>query len=649
MDTSITIAVIVAVLFAFTLPALLRRWDVAPAEPEDRHAVPATAVPVQVPAVRRPASARNCEGPATRVGVFDAHSVTPRLPELPSFATAAPALSLRRERAALSVITGDGEDAAARDSVDQDEASAAPLPLAAGQGPVDLSSLSTHAAARRADRTGSSRGSGMSRVAAAPGRGRQQAAAAQNSTRNPGNARGHRTSAPTTSTMDAAMNQNRNRPAAPRSTAAARVSSRTHPHTANRNRRDGRQGPHAESLSAQRSEAPAAGPKRAMRGLGLAFAAFGLFTVVTAAISLFGPLTWAVPVLSLALALGCLLVVVALNGLTVPAEAHEAEAHEADRGQAAPRPQRTDAEQSRRSSTPRRTQPEKASDQQSRTAAELSMVGERAAAHRREPVRQVVSVADAARRQVAEHEAKRASGADHATRQPAAARRSTVSRAALAASMAKAADARAAAARSAQEEAATGEIPVVTETAEQATETAEQVTRTAEQAEPQAKPQRTSHPAPELHLGPAVPVGVAHQESAAEAQAAQREAEAERAVDPLSKRLESTGWRPARVPAPTYTEVPEVPREAPEPVVADASSAGAPSTREALAERFAAELGYRPEMEDAARVDEARTDTALAHGRAALGTNRPPRADSTARAENRAESTVNDALARRRA
>lgn len=76
--------------------------------------------------------------------------------------------------------------------------------------------------------------------------------------------------------------------------------------------------------------------------------------------------------------------------------------------------------------------------------------------------------------------------------------------------------------------------------------------------------------------------------------------------------------------------------------MADASSFRLePQSKESLAERFAAELGYRPEFEDAAREDDAQTAAdagPLAHGRTAIGG-----------ARTRGVGRLDEVLARRRA
>lgn len=707
MDTSITIVIVVAVLFAFTLPALLRRWDPAAAQPADRHTLPDTASPVTA---RTPGA---CRGSANAPGMATAPPGSVRLPAAPAFAQEAPALSLRRERAALAVVAGEagiaaaearGESArtesapteAARPEAAQAESSLAEpvlaeLPLAAGQGAAlpPLTVLSSGPAAAAPRGPSSPSGTAHSPVASHG----PVASHSPASPHGPGSSLGpdqhspvsshspdthrpdHRRPAPAAPThpMDAAMTDSRSpRPARQARPASAR---RPGPTGAAAARRPAPAEPGARS-TAQAPAREAAGrqapPRRAMRALGLGFAAFGLLALITAACCLFTALSWGVPVLGLALALGCLLVVMALNGLRAPAESHDAGRMSHDTAPQDTAPQdaptqdaapRTSREAGRRNHGTRPA----AVEARSRHRAGLAGPGEdRAQAGRpaaAAPVREVISVADAAQRRAAAHTQQTATTAHGAQPQAAGtADHGTAERELRAyqpagAAVAHAAARRAARARTTAEEAATGPIPVVAaqSTPAQSTQgpsTAAQATQADAETAPAAST-AGRHAAPELHLGPAEPVRVAHQESAAEAAETERTAKHR---DPLADRLGSVGWKPARVPAPTYTEVPQAPREPVEPVVADASSA-APAARESLAERFAAELGYRPEIEDAARTGEAaepKADAAagasasdpLAHGRAALGTDRPPRPGSTAHS---AQAKIDDALARRRA
>ncbi|WP_349828273.1 hypothetical protein [Brevibacterium litoralis] len=80
-----------------------------------------------------------------------------------------------------------------------------------------------------------------------------------------------------------------------------------------------------------------------------------------------------------------------------------------------------------------------------------------------------------------------------------------------------------------------------------------------------------------------------------------------------------TAWKPSPVPTPTYVGKDQAPRNAPDPVVADATSFSLePRTRESIAAEFAEELGFRPELADSARE----TSGALDHGRTAIGADR---------------------------
>lgn len=114
-------------------------------------------------------------------------------------------------------------------------------------------------------------------------------------------------------------------------------------------------------------------------------------------------------------------------------------------------------------------------------------------------------------------------------------------------------------------------------------------------------------------------------------------------TDPFAQRLQATGWKPSPLPKPTYVDAPVVERDQPEPVVADATSFTLePQSKESLAEMFAAELGYRPELQDAARDEDAEFGP-LSHGRTAI------RFKATGTDSGAGVASIDDVLARRRA
>ena len=114
-------------------------------------------------------------------------------------------------------------------------------------------------------------------------------------------------------------------------------------------------------------------------------------------------------------------------------------------------------------------------------------------------------------------------------------------------------------------------------------------------------------------------------------------------TDPFAQRLQATGWKPSPLPKPTYVDAPVVERDQPEPVVADATSFTLePQSKESLAEMFAAELGYRPELQDAARDEDAESGP-LSHGRTAI------RFKATGTDLGAGVASIDDVLARRRA
>lgn len=248
------------------------------------------------------------------------------------------------------------------------------------------------------------------------------------------------------------------------------------------------------------------------RLLALGFAGFFVAAVVTGAFSIFGPLSFAAPVLTMAASLACLTGVVALNGVHEP---ETPRAKQASRAQKTVRTQQT-------------VRAEKAQPVARTTAPKL---------------------------------------------------------------------------RVSEPEAITSEIPAVKEENGKVDVAAAR--------EPEQKLSVTdASEAPELHLG-----------------------------EKFEELSQGKGWFPKDMPVPTYvTKAQAEPATTSGKMEAAQTSYGdSPSDREELARAFAAEVGARPELEDAAK------DTAaLRHGKAAI------RSDKKLANDN-ARAVVDDVLARRRA
>ena len=248
------------------------------------------------------------------------------------------------------------------------------------------------------------------------------------------------------------------------------------------------------------------------RLLALGFAGFFVAAVVTGAFSIFGPLSFAAPVLTMAASLACLTGVVALNGVHEP---ETPRAKQASRAQKTVRTQQT-------------VRAEKAQPVARTTAPKL---------------------------------------------------------------------------RVSEPEAITSEIPAVKEENGKVDVVAAR--------EPEQKLSVTdASEAPELHLG-----------------------------EKFEELSQGKGWFPKDMPVPTYvTKAHAEPATTSGKMEAAQTSYGdSPSDREELARAFAAEVGARPELEDAAK-----DSAALRHGKAAI------RSDKKLANDN-ARAVVDDVLARRRA
>lgn len=262
------------------------------------------------------------------------------------------------------------------------------------------------------------------------------------------------------------------------------------------------------------------------RLLALGFMGLFVVAVVTGAFAIFGPLSFAAPVLTLAASLACLTGVVALNNMNAPASVE-------------------------------------ASNEASRGGAKVGAVKARSAQK---------AGADKVR------SAEKAGAKKVRAEKVAPVARESASKARVAAS-----------------EAITSEIPVVQEQ----TPSTDQSLSVKEASE-----------APELHLG-----------------------------EKFEELSQGKGWFPKDMPVPMYvTKAHAEPATTSGKVeTAQTSYGDSPSDREELARAFAAEVGARPEFEDAAK-----DSAALRHGKAAI------RSDKKL-ANDDARAVVDDVLARRRA
>ncbi len=274
------------------------------------------------------------------------------------------------------------------------------------------------------------------------------------------------------------------------------------------------------------------------RLLALGFMGLFVVAVVTGAFAIFGPLSFAAPVLTLAASLACLTGVVALNNMNAPASVE--------------------------------------------TPAEASRGGaKKARAERTAPV------------------------------------------------------VRASKARVAASEAITSEIPVVQDQArETVRDTARDAART-KGAEPKQDAPRDPKQAEKHTVAPSEVPSTNQSFSVKEASAAPELHLGEK-FEELSK---GKGWFPKDMPVPTYvTKAHAEPATTSGKVeTAQTSYGDSPSDREELARAFAAEVGARPELEDAAK-----DSAALRHGKAAI------RSDKKL-ANDDARAVVDGVLARRRA
>ncbi|WP_295687935.1 hypothetical protein [uncultured Brevibacterium sp.] len=622
MDTSITIALVIAVLFVFMLPASLRRIDRTLTHGHV-HDVPATArecAEVRATSCLRPADAPRLYAADRDAAEFEPPQIVHRV------ADSAPVLHLSKPAPRLAVIDGDVPNSARpadsspaeRGTAHLDlaapldpEAEAAALPLAVGQ--TAFLPLSTHHEPMDSHMTSSqSPATGPSmqhrtnrnlpahlRARIADSRHTAGTAGARVGTPAAGQGRGPASGAPA-----GARGEGSGGSAAPtRSTPAADRDLRPQP---------------ADRESSEKI----ARLRAALPFVGLGFLATALATLVTAVLVPFGVLPWAVPVLTLVLAGGCLLMVRSINlsirrlrRAGVEAPAAKASATAATPGTAA-------TPESRRTPDAVALVEDDDRDATVDLSAIRAVFGAgRGAEHR----------AGAENRAGAERDPGAGTEVPRA-QAPTATEESRESADSAEPTKSSAPDSDSAPASSTAAASSTAEAPAARHRARrelQVTQVRERVVLSL--GTDLAGDEDTDEPAGASVTGT----------SATEPPASGTPAPAG-SDDLLATRFAATGWNPSPVPTPTYVDAPVVDRAQPEPVVADASSFRLePQSKESLAERFAAELGYRPEFEDAAREDDAQTAAdagPLAHGRTAIGG-----------ARTRGVGRLDEVLARRRA
>ncbi|MGJ7539374.1 hypothetical protein ACSFCK_03740 [Brevibacterium luteolum] len=561
MEASITVLIALVVLFAFTLPAILRRTDRAVAQRE------LSEVPETAEICQRPAAAEPCAEEPARPELFAASTPASRYAPPPGVevVTEPAQLSLRRPAPALSVIDGGAEDTAAEVEADTAEAEYIELPLAAGETHT-LTQLHTAAqtATLRDRRPDNHLDAMMTNTPdAGPSPTHRSRPAAM-----PAHLRRH---------LDTARTQAATGPRRPAAPGAGTGSHRA---------RGG--APQAGSAHSARRSAPEidgqtaekiAGIRSIIPMVSVVFLGMLAATLVTAVLAAFSVVPWAVPLLTAVIAAGSVVLVGSLNKrvrtlrreATAPA-ARTARSYEPARGQ---------------------QRPAEHPAQQRRTAEVVSA--------RRAHAAEVLDSSE--------------------PRQPAEVPASSQAR------------------RFPRHILDIDETPAAEKTT--ADDTAAEAP-----AEPAPTPAQVEA-ALSLSFGPKPAKDTAETAEADAETEADAEDKDERAetvgTDPFAQRLQATGWKPSPLPKPTYVDAPVVERDQPEPVVADATSFTLePQSKESLAEMFAAELGYRPELQDAARDEDAESGP-LSHGRTAI------RFKATGTDSGAGVASIDDVLARRRA
>lgn len=298
MDTSIVILIIIGVL-VFALPSLAK----GAAKTGDADTVP--------PSARDPrtSSRTHCDGQASQPNMLLQGAIAD-IPEtgIP-LAAEPPNISLRRPEPHLTVVSG-GQDTA--ELAQEDTHDHIYLAPASGMETVAVSHrpLDTHMTAQTPKNHAPQNHTRRTTAPTAATQARMAHIRVAGGTRGAGNAGGKTTSAANTGGRTpgkAAAAISANKPAAPAQVAP-------------------RQGSVTVSAPGQHET------NKLKRLLALGFAGFFVVAVVTGAFSIFGPLSFAAPVLTMAASLACLTGVVALNSVSEP---------EAPRAKQAPRAQQT--------------------------------------------------------------------------------------------------------------------------------------------------------------------------------------------------------------------------------------------------------------------------------------------------------------------
>ncbi|WP_420734166.1 hypothetical protein [Brevibacterium luteolum] len=637
MEASITVLIALVVLFAFTLPAILRRTDRAVAQRELSE-VPETAEICQLPA------AEPCTEEPARPELFTASTPASRYTPPPGVevVTEPAQLSLRRPAPALSVIDGGAEDTAAEAvtaeagaaDAETAEAEYIELPLAAGQ-TLALTQLHTAAQTttlrdRRPDNHLDAMMTNTPDAGSSPTHRSRPAAM-------PAHLRRHLDTARTQTATGA------RRPAGPGAGAARPGVGAARPGAGTGSHRPRGGAPQAgtghparrpaSTIDGQTAE-KIAGIRSIIPMVSVVFLGMLAATLVTAVLAAFSVVPWAVPLLTALIAAGSVVLVGSLNKRvrTLRREAAAPAAHTACSYEPARGTERQAAQRA----------------QQRRTAEVVSARRAHAAEvlDSSEPSQPAsVPASSQARRfprhilDIDETPAAETTTADDTAAEPATAAAPTPAAA----------------------EVAETEVPADTSVEGQAVEAMRDDEDSNTAHDTTVIVSRTTEAALSLSFGPkpAKDEDTAEAGETAETEAAESAAEAEAEVraetaaegepaetvgaDPFAQRLQATGWKPSPLPKPTYVDAPVVERDQPEPVVADATSFTLePQSKESLAEMFAAELGYRPELQDAARDEDAESGP-LAHGRTAI------RFKATGTDSGAGVASIDDVLARRRA
>lgn len=605
MEASITVLIALVVLFAFTLPAILRRTDRAVAQRE------LSEVPETAEICQRPAAAEPCAEEPARPELFAASTPASRYAPPPGVevVTEPAQLSLRRPAPALSVIDGGAEDTAAEAEADTAEAEYIELPLAAGE-TLTLTQLHTAAQTttlrdRRPDNHLDAMMTNTPDAGPSPTHRSRPAAM-------PAHLRRH---------LDTARTQAATGPRRPAAPGAGTGSHRA---------RGG--APQAGSAHSARRPAPEidgqtaekiAGIRSIIPMVSVVFLGMLAATLVTAVLAAFSVVPWAVPLLTAVIAAGSVVLVGSLNKrvrtlrreATAPA-ARTARSYEPARGQQ--RPAEHPAQQRRTAevvSARRAHAAEVLDSSEPRQPAEVP-----ASSQARRFPRHILDIDEtpAAEKTTADDTAAEATAAAKPAPEPVAVA-----------------------------DADTEDLAEEESVEDQVTDAAEDDADSNAENDTTVIVSRTTEAALSLSFGPKPAKDTAETAEADAETEADAEDKDERAetvgTDPFAQRLQATGWKPSPLPKPTYVDAPVVERDQPEPVVADATSFTLePQSKESLAEMFAAELGYRPELQDAARDEDAESGP-LSHGRTAI------RFKATGTDSGAGVASIDDVLARRRA